>query len=399
MTPRRRSKAKTHFPDNVYERKGYYSWRHPISREEFGLGRNKAAAFAQAVEANLHLAKLRQQPRLIHRLTGDGERTVEAWNTKYQTLLSQKNYASVTLRQYKSLGKRMVHMLKPATPLAMVTPLEISGLLDAVAITEGKARLAQALRSFMRDSFREARVQGWYVNDNPVMDTKLSVDVEVKRARFTFDTFVRVYAHAKLTWLVNAIDLALVSGQRREDVSEAQFSHFRDGFWWLEQQSEKSSTPHRIKIPLDLRLDCFGKSVGDVVAQCRRTGVLSKYLIHQTVNRGNSPRGRQIWIDTLSKGFANAVKASGVDWGDKDPPTFHELRSLAERLYADQGIDPTELTGIRKTDERQSKWVAVDGASVNTQHLLGHNHPDTTAIYHDSRGAEWTPINLKRPPK
>jgi len=373
VAPRRRSSKRSGWPKNLYERDGYFSWRHPGTREEFGLGRDRAAAFAQAVEANLHLAKLTHQPRLIHRLTGEGARTVSAWNGKYQELLCKQDFAAVTLKSYKSLGKRMVAMLGADTPLQTINALQVSAILEKTAVEEGKARTAQALRNFMRDSFREARVQGWYLGENPVMDTKLALSVEVKRSRFTWETFQQVYRCIDLDWLRNAVDLALVSAQRREDICEAQFKDFHDGAWWLVQQSEKSESPHRIVIPLELRLDCYGKSLGDVLAQCRRTGVLSKHLIHQTVNRGNSPVGRHIWIDTLSKRFAAAVTASGQDWGSKDPPTFHELRSLAERLYAAQGI--------------------------NTQELLGHSDPETTALYHDNRGSEWVRIKLAGAPK
>lgn len=397
MAPRKRSKGKTGWPDNLYERDGYYSYRNPLDGVEHGIGRNRKQAFDQAIEANLHIAGMADKPRLIHRITGEGIRTVEAWNTKYLDLLGQQDYAAVTLKSYKSLGKRMVEMLKPDTPLNSVTALKVSEILEATAVTEGKARLAQALRTFMRDSFREARVKGWYTQDNPVMDTKLSVPVVVNRARFTWETFQKSYSQIKLAWLRNAVDLALVSGQRREDISAAEFKDFHDGFWWLEQQSEKSETPHRIKIPLELRLDCFGKSLADVLSQCRRTGVLSSYLIHQTVRRGNSPLGRNIWIDTITKRFADAVKASGLDWSPKTPPTFHEIRSLAERLYADQGVDTTELIGA--VEAADDAWVQVDESDVNTQHLLGHNDAETTAIYHDPRGVEWVQVKLGRTPK
>lgn len=365
MSPRRRSQSKRGWPKHLYERDGYYSWRHPKTREEFGLGRDKARAFAEAVEANLHIQKLIHKPRLLHRITGDSDRSVGAWNVKYQAMLAKQDYAAVSLKAYKSLGGRMVRMLGADTPLASIKALAISGMLEAV-VGEGKARLAQALRGFVLGSFREARVAGW-TEESPVGDTRLSVSVEVKRARLTFETFMELYGAVKLEWLRNAMALALVSAQRREDISLAQFKDFHEGGWWCVQQSEKGPNAHRIFIPLDLRPNVFGMSLGEVVAQCRRTGVLSKHLIHQTSGRGNSPLGRNIWLDTFSHRFADAVERLGKDWGEKTPPSFHEIRSLSERLYAAQG-------------------------GVNTQELLGHTEASTTAMYHDSRGAEWVRI-------
>lgn len=364
MSPRRRSERKRGWPKHLYERDGYYSWRNPLTREEFGIGRDKGSAFEQAMEANRHIIGLTDKPRLIHRLTGDGERSVEAWNIKYQAAIAKQDYAVMTLRSYKTLGARLVRMLGADTPVGSIKALAVSGMLEAVVL-EGKARTAQSLRGFAQGWFREARVAGW-TEESPVGDTRLSVSVGVKRARLTLDVFMRLYDSTDPVWLKNAVALALVSGQRREDVAEAQFKDFHDGGWWCVQHSEKGANPHRVFIPLDLRLDAFGMSLGDVVAQCRRTGVVSKYLVHQTVHRGNSPVGRKIWIDTLSHRFADAVEALAIDWSPKTPPSFHEIRSLSERLYAAQGID--------------------------TQALLGHSDAATTALYHDSRGAEWTRI-------
>lgn len=368
MAPRRRSSNKRGWPANLYERKGYFTWRHPLTREEFGLGRDRAAAFIQAVEANLHVAGLRGKARLIDKLTGSADRSVEAWNTKYQLLLAEGQFAECTRRAYKSLGGRMVRMLKPETPLQRVTALEVSQILEQVGKTEGKARTAQALRNFMRDSFREARVWGWYVGENPVMDTKLPVSVTVNRARLSLEVFRQVHDATRLVWLRNAMDLALVSGQRREDIAEALFADFHTDGWHCVQASEKTEHPHRIIIPLELRLKVYGKSLGDVLSQCRRTGVLSRHLIHQTVHRGNSPAGAKIWIDTVSKRFAAALAGLKIDWADKDPPTFHEIRSLSERLYKAEGVD--------------------------TQQLLGHNDAATTALYDDPRGSEWVRIQV-----
>lgn len=355
--------AKRQLPPNLYERKGYYSWRNPQTREEFGIGTNKAEAIQQVVEANLHFYKLAHKPRLIDRLTGDVDRSVSAWSEKYAQALLKVKRADNTRKAYASLNRRIVALLGSETPVKNVTAMHITSALEQVAVTENKPRLAQALRHFMRDWFREAIVQGW-ITANPVIATKLSVRVEVKRARLSLDVFQKVYGVA-CPWLQSAMALALVSAQRREDISSAKFSDFRNGAWWCQQHSEKSEKPHKIYIPVELRLNAFGMSLQEVVTQCRRSGVLSPYLVHQTEPRGNSPVGSQIWVDTISRRFSDALRGFAIEWGAHTPPTFHEIRSLSERLYRDQG-------------------------GVNTQHLLGHNEESTTQIYNDSRGSQWT---------
>ena len=70
--------------------------------------------------------------------------------------------------------------------------------------------------------------------------------------------------------------------------------------------------------------------------------------------------------DTMSRAFADARGAANVAWTGKNPPTFHEIRSLSERLYRVQGVD--------------------------TQALLGHRHARMTEVYADPRQADWTTV-------
>jgi integrase len=111
-----------------------------------------------------------------------------------------------------------------------------------------------------------------------------------------------------------------------------------------------------------------GLSLGDVVKQCRATGILSKSLVHQTKRVKGATLGKAIHPDMLTRVFSAEFAALGLSWGDKEPPTFHEIRSLSERLYKAQG-------------------------NVNTQELLGHKDPRTTALYHDGRG-EWVRVGF-----
>jgi integrase len=181
--------------------------------------------------------------------------------------------------------------------------------------------------------------------------------------------------------------LALVTAQRREDLAKIQWKRGRDwdALWSAFQRKEKGAdvpypfiedgllwivqgkTGALVKIPLTLRLDALNISVGEVIAQCR-SHVATRYLLHHTKPFGNAPAGSQAHINTMSRQFAAARDASGLTWQNKTPPTFHELRSLSERLYKAQGI--------------------------NTQTLLGHKSAKMTAIYDNPRGAEWALVSV-----
>ena len=79
-------------------------------------------------------------------------------------------------------------------------------------------------------------------------------------------------------------------------------------------------------------------------------------------------RGAQVKSNTITMNFSKARDRAKINWGDGTPATFHEQRSLAERLYEAQGID--------------------------TQKLLGHKSPNQTARYHDDRGKSWITVGL-----
>lgn len=66
--------------------------------------------------------------------------------------------------------------------------------------------------------------------------------------------------------------------------------------------------------------------------------------------------------------FSKARDLAGIDWDDGIPATFHEQRSLSERLYGGQGID--------------------------TQKLQDHKALNQTAKYRDDRGKHWIKVTF-----
>jgi len=363
MAPRQRKASNRPLPPNVRERDGYYTYRNPKDGVEYGLGRNTRDAISQAIEANMQLAGQIVRPRLVDRLTGEESRTWGKWCDEFEKLLGERDSAANTKRTRKSYLGRLRRTFPEGSPAASIDTLMCSDALKEIK-AEGKARTAQAFRSFLIDCFDRMIAAGWR-KDNPARVTD-EVTVKVKRARLPFIAFMGLYERTKTVWLRNAMALALVSGQAREDCAYAEFSDFHDGCWW----NERGKTGARIMLPLELRLTCFGMSLEDVLRQCRMTGIVSRYPIHQTERKKGAVVGKKMHVDKITRIFSAELAKLGIDWGGKKSPTFHEIRSLSSRLYKEQG-------------------------DVNPQELLGHKNARTTAVYTDGRG-EWVRVGIRK---
>ncbi|HEY6094461.1 MAG TPA: tyrosine-type recombinase/integrase, partial [Gallionellaceae bacterium] len=220
------------------------------------------------------------------------------------------------------------------------------------------------------DIWKDAMQEGW-APDNLAEKTR-SESVEVVRSRLTLDDFWKVYNAAKarkMVWLMRAMELALVTAQRREDIANMEFRAGKESTAWAEDDALcviQHKTGTKLRIPLELGVG--GLTVGGVIKACRDT-VVSRWMVHHHKPRTLSKPGDQVWIDTISKGFAKARQHAGVTGEEgKTPPTFHEIRSLSIRLY-----------------------VEAYGAEL-AQAIAGHKDAAMTAVYRDVRGAEWLQI-------
>ena len=99
--------------------------------------------------------------------------------------------------------------------------------------------------------------------------------------------------------------------------------------------------------------------------------MVSNYLVHHSQSKFGNVAGAKLSISMISNEFAAARTLAGVEPAKgKTPPTFHEIRSLSERLYREQY-----------------------GAEF-TQKLLGHKSQKMTDVYHDLRGSDWVDVKI-----
>ncbi|MDO2484746.1 site-specific integrase [Escherichia coli] len=351
--------------------KVYWRYKHPVTGKFHSLGTNEAEAIAIATEANTRLAeqRTRQILAISDRIaTNKGKAiTTSTWLDHYQAIQDDRlKSGDIKLNTYKQKAKP-VSLLRERAGLKLISAVDvrdIAQLLDEY-IAAGQPRMAQVVRSVLIDVFKEAQHYGEVPPGyNPALATK-QPRRKITRQRLSLEEWQKIFdiADASHRYMGNAMLLALVTGQRLGDISRMKFSDIWDDHLHVIQEK----TGSKIAIPLSLRLNAINWSLRDVVARCRDYAV-SPYLVHFFRTTSQAERGAQVKSNTLTMNFSKARDLAGIDWGDGSPATFHEQRSLSERLYKEQGLD--------------------------TQKLLGHKTQQQTDRYHDDRGKGWSKVAL-----
>lgn len=351
--------------------KVYWRYKHPVTGKFHALGTNEAEAIAIATEANTRLAeqRTRQILAISDRIaTSKGKAiTTSTWLDRYQAIQDDRlKSGDIRLNTYKQKAKP-VSLLRERAGMKLISAVDvrdIAQLLDEY-IAAGRPRMAQVVRSVLIDVFKEAQHYGEVPPGyNPALATK-QPRRKITRQRLSLEEWKKIFDIADAThrYMGNAMLLALVTGQRLGDISRMKFSDIWDDHLHVIQEK----TGSKIAIPLSLRLNAINWSLRDVVARCRDYAA-SAYLVHFFRSTSQAERGAQVKANTLTMNFSKARDLARIDWGEGSPATFHEQRSLSERLYKEQGLD--------------------------TQKLLGHKTQQQTDRYHDDRGKGWSKVAL-----
>lgn len=351
MSQRKRYDA--NLPKNLTYRRSSksFAWRNPATKVEIPLGQiSRRDAIAQAIEANNYIEQQFTPVALMEKLMGKHEFTLAEWLERYAVILQRRDLAANTYKvragHMKTIGTKMGDMV-----LSQITTRHIAQFLEPW-IVEGKKTMAGTLRSVLSDMFREAIVEG-HVSVNPVEPTR-APKVEVSRQRLALEQFQSIHhaAEQQPAWFSLAIDLALVTGQRREDIAGMKFSNIYDDRLHIIQVK----TGAMIAIPLSLTLNSAGLKLGIVIDRCRLVSRCD-YLVSAGI-RKNSPDG-SVHPDSLTKGFVKARNNAGIALSD-NPPTFHEIRSLSGRLYEKAyGKDFAQKLLGHKSEKMTEKYLDV----------------------------------------
>lgn len=344
-----------------------------------GLGSDLVKAERQANQLNAIIAQQIIDQETAQILTGNSKFvgvTVASMCDEYRGILDErlaaKEIKPLTVTQRKG-QTTVISRRFGKLPLLQLDTVKIADWLNEYKKAE-KVAQAKVLRAALKDIFSEAMTRGFYPSDkpNPAAVTK-NPKAKVKRHRLTLDFFLEALEWSKENqppqyW--KAYVFALLIGQRLSDIGSCQFKDVvtEGGIEFFKIEQTKGQNGAKLLIPTSLRLECVGYSIKDIVKLCR-DNIATPFVFHHTKKHGRANKGQQIFDKTISEKFTEAVRAIRKDWGEYTNPTFHELRSLAEREHRAQGL--------------------------NTQHLLGHKKASTTEIYADARGHEFIKVAFK----
>lgn len=357
MAARPRIRKRANWPANLHEpRPGYYTWRDPRDGKTHILGRiTLAQAIHEAQEANVVVESGASTRSLADRIS-TGRETVADLLLKMPTDGLKPNTVAAR-RQADKVIREAIGGIECAN----LKTKHVADLLESIK-DRGKNRWAQAVRSRLTAVCAKGVALGW-MQSNPVTVTE-KIKVKIQRRRLTLDEFRAILERAPevAAWLPNAMLLALVSGQDRSTVARWE----RDSVVGDVAIVRRGKTGAWIAIPLALKMDALALSLGDVIDRCNADGISSRYLIHHQRHQGTAKPGSHVKLGSVSQAFADARELAGIK-GD-NAPTFHEIRSLAKRLYLQQG-------------------------GVDTKALLAHSDDKTADLYANVRGLE--PVRVR----
>lgn len=236
--------------------------------------------------------------------------------------------------------KELANLLKvfAHVPVDAIVPMHVRQYMDI----RGQAAKVRANRekALLSHMFNKAREWGFTSLTNPCQGVKGFK--EVGRSRYVTDAeFDQVKAHAHFT-VIDAMDLALLTGQRPADVLKLKRTDIRDGALWIVQ----NKTGARLGIEITGELSAIITKINE-----RPRRAISAYLIQDE-------NGQPVSQCALRSRFDKARTLARVDF------QFRDIRAKAA------------------TDT---------GDLAHSQKLLAHKNRDMTEHYVRSRVGERVP--------
>jgi len=365
MSRPRLSRNRTLPPNLTYDRTNrHFKYRRVDNGKFFCMGNNRDKAVSAAKQLNSMLLKDHDLIARVLETNPQFEKfIVEQFEGK---ILPDRGLAKKTLSNYKN----QLIQIKKALGGKPIDEIRVKDIAEFIG--PFPPRQSNSYRGLLLDIFKHAIAAG-LIDSNPATST-ISRKVIKTRRRLSLGEYRAIYACAE-PWLQNAMNLALLTTQRREEIINMKFEDIRDNYLHvIQNKTKKHSGSAYIKIKL-------GQSLLEILERCH-DGIDSPFIIHRLPKRTHqytyNRHVTKITADYLSKSFARARHKSQLftEYSTNELPTFHEIRSLAIKLYEDAGFDAQNLAGHadRAMTERykaghEIEWIDAE-ASLDLQFII-----------------------------
>lgn len=332
-----------------------YRWRHPVTGKYYYFGKSCTREEANKTARALNL-RFAPKTSIFDRIAGNASTSLRSLiATHRREVLDKRELAEKTRAIYDDYLNAIERRIGD-WDVSAATPHDVAQFLKSASHGD---RARQLYRQQLVELFGTAIEEGLRA-DNPAAATRRPV-AKRQRGRLTLEALQAIREHSS-TWLQNAIDLALITLQRREDLCALRWDADQGAVLRVVQQ--KTGKRLEIEVGPDLRA---------VLQRCR-DNVVSPFVLHRLPEKARPRHMRaekrvhhtQVLPEQLTRAFERARAAAGLYEGLTYPPSFHEIRSLGIALYRDAG------------------WT-----KEQAQRLAGHEHVSMTEHYLDGHEAPW----------
>lgn len=357
---RMRSRNHAGWPDNLYTCKDGFKYRHPVTRKDSWMGKDRAKAFEAARKLNALLIPTND---LVARVIEPTETIDDAIKVFREEDMPSRGWAQKTADLYENILDRVC----AAIGKREVRTFTVRDCATFVKDVTESPRARQQFRLALQWVLACAVEEGW-IEANPALQTRKAA-YKRSRERLTLDAYKQIHAHAE-TWLQNAMDISLLTLLRREDIVMLRFNeNVHDDALWAVPKKTEGSTGARLKIAAKP-----GSELAAVIARCR-DDVVSPFLIHRLPEKARPhnqrAKGRshhaQVLPEQLSRAFADAREAADIT--SDNPPTFHEIRSLGGALLRESGWTVAQVQALM-----------THTSEAMTEHYLGGHEVPWTEV-------------------
>jgi integrase len=368
MPPRRR--IKKGLEPNLYENNGYFKYRHPLTRKERGMGKDKKKAVAAARQLN---AMLMDGQDLIERVLG-------SFNTNHTLTYVIDRYIDEYLpsKELKSSSKdaEIGRLNRLKKDLGQETLDKFSVRFCAEYLDENFMRTPYVkYRGTLKSLFEFSKRKGLYSGENPIDATEKKTRQANKkfRQRMTLDQYLSL-RKASPEWLQNAMDFSLLTLQGLNEVVNAKFEHIDRETNRLRIIRKKTDKHDWAFLELDISPD-----FEDILNRSASSGIKSPFIIHHRPKRKNPDNTKEHWTQILPNYLGSELRRIRDSleiftiMPKEHRPTFHEIRALGAHLYDKHGFSDKEYV----------------------QPLMAHSDVEMTKHYQSGHEIKWNRVRAE----